>query len=66
MRKRKTTKHHVPPVSVGDRWTKHIILMKTKETHAAYHLLFANAASYTECCQILYNDWWRDYETKKG
>jgi hypothetical protein len=50
----KLTKHHVPPRSVGAKF----ILYKTQKEHEAYHLLFRNAASYEECCEILKRDWW--------
>jgi len=55
-KERKMTIHHVPPRSRGKT---QFLLEKPEHEHRAYHLLFGNAASYEECCQILWKDWWK-------
>jgi hypothetical protein len=55
-REDRITIHHVPPKSRGK--TK-FLLEKPENQHRAYHLLFSNAGSYEECCQILWKDWWK-------
>lgn len=50
------TRHHVPPRHPDRR--PRFILRKDERHHRAYHLLFGNAASYEDACEILKKDWW--------
>lgn len=56
--------HHVPPRNPA-RSTPFKMRIK-KVDHAAYHQLFANAASFEQCVEILWRDWWKPYYDQKG
>lgn len=60
-KKNKITSHHVPPTSrckTPEAKAKQFILKKTETQHRAYHVLFANLATYQECCEVLLDEWW--------
>jgi hypothetical protein len=51
--------HHVPPRHPA---TATPFKMRVRKVdHAAYHQLFANAASFEQCVEILWRDWWHPY-----
>ena len=49
------TRHHVPPRNPARALPS---IRIDERRHRAYHLLFANAASFEDCVQILRRDWW--------
>ena len=51
----KTSTHHVPPRSRGKAL---FTVEKPHVQHLAYHILFGNAGSFEECCEILKREWW--------
>lgn len=56
--------HHIPPRHPAQ--TIPVKIRVNKIDHAAYHQLFANAASFEDCVAILYRDWWRPYMELKN
>jgi len=53
----RTNWHHVPPRNPAR--TTPFKMRVNKIDHAAYHQLFANAATFEQCCEILWWHWWR-------
>lgn len=61
--------HHIPPKCPDKKpvFNKQEGRMVSKKSHAAYHLIFHNAATFEEAVEILWNDWWnKDTNEDKG
>lgn len=56
--------HHVPPRHPAT--TTPFKMKVRKIDHRAYHQLFANAASFEQCVEILWRDWWKPYYDSLG
>ena len=56
MKKSKYDYHHIPPRNPAR--TTPVKLKILKKDHEAYNQLFANAASLSQCVEILMRDWW--------
>ena len=56
---RRTNIHHIPPQHPASNIPFKVRVNKLD--HAAYHQLFANAATFEDCVAILYRDWWAPY-----
>lgn len=52
-KRRRLTKHHVPPTAVCDDKSKQFVLMKSEKDHEAYNRVFGNAKSLKKASEIL-------------